>query len=198
MGDGIDPSTDPNPNPFAPACVTNSTCHDWRLAAERAGDLILGEAYKNGWGYPLIFVEGVSQYPTPDATHANGPYDSYWWGGQLQGVNGNANNPGAPIVLNAGGTSTALGPAVDNQVVYSAHGYGPALAPLSWFNGSTCYVSGCSSSSLADVWENHWAFINTGNVYPWPHNISYPWANTGAKAYTSAPVWIGEFGTGNS
>ncbi len=198
-GDGIDPSTNPNPNPFSPTCISSSTCHDWRLAAERAGDDVLGEASKNGWGSPLIFVEGVSQYPTSTGTPANGPYDFYWDGGELQGVNGNANNAGAPIVLNAGGTAASLGAAVNNQVVYSAHEYGPSLYQQPWFNASTCYMSGCSSSSLADVWNSHWAYIDTGSVNPvWPGHASYPWGNTGATAYTTAPVWIGEFGTGNA
>ncbi len=154
-GDGIDPAANPNPNPFAPACVSSSTCHDWRLAAQRAGDLILGESANKGWGFPLIFVEGISQYPTSTGTPANGPYNFYWQGGELLGVNGNANNPGAPIVLNAGGDATSLGGAVNNQVVYSAHDYGPNLYLQPWFNTSTCYASGCSSSSLADIWETH-------------------------------------------
>lgn len=198
-GDGIDPSSDPNPNPFSPSCVATSSCHDWRLAAERAGDSILGEAAANGWADPLIFVEGISQYPMAAGTQANGPYDFYWWGGQLQGVNGNTNNPGAPIVFNAGGTASSLGAAVNNQIVYSAHDYGPAQFQQSWFNSSTCYMSGCSSSSLADVWNSHWAYVNAGNVSPvWPGHTSYPWSNTGATAYSSAPMWVGEFGTGNT
>jgi endoglucanase len=32
----------------------------------------------------------------------------------------------------------------------------------------------------------------------WPGHSSYPWSNTGSTAYNIAPVWIGEFGTGNS
>jgi len=114
-------------------------------------------------------------------------------------VNGNSANPGAPIVLNAGGNATSLGPAVNNQVVYSAHDYGPALNGQSWFNTSTCYAKGCSSSSLADVWHQFWSYINEGGVNPtWPGHSGYPWSNTGATAYTSAPVWIGEFGVKNS
>ena len=198
-GDGINPATNPNPNPFSPACISSSTCHDWRLASERAGDLILGEAAAHGWDNPLIFVEGISQYPTATGTPANGPYDFYWQGGQLQGVNGNAGNPGAPIVLNAGGTSASLGTAISNQVVYSAHDYGPSLFAQPWFTTDTCYVSGCSPHSLADLWAAHWIFINLGQVNPvWPGHASYPWSNTGATAYPSAPVWLGEFGTGNS
>lgn len=198
-GDGINPAVNPNPNPFAPACVTTGTCHDWRLAAERAGDSILGEAAVRGWDSPLIIVEGVSEYPTPGGTHAAGPYDYYWWGGHLQGVNGNTTNAGAPIVLNAGGNASGLGLPVSNLVVYSAHDYGPTLSAQPWFNGTTCYASGCGASSLADLWTSHWAFIDIGAVNPvWPGHPSFPWANTGATPYSSAPVWLGEFGTANT
>lgn len=198
-GDGISSATNPNPNPFSPTCVSASSCHDWRLAAERAGDSILGDARTRGWSYPLIFVEGVSAYPTASGTQASGPYAGTWWGGDLRGVNGNSGNAGAPIVLNAGGSAGSLGVAVNNQIVYSAHDYGPSLFQQSWFNSSTCYVSGCSSSSLVDTWTALWAYIATPNgINPsWPGHSSYPWSNTGATAYSTAPVWIGEFGTGN-
>ena len=199
-GDGIDPAANPNPNPFAPACVAGSTCHDWRLAAERAGDTILGDASSHGWEYPLIFVEGVSTYPTPAGNMPSGPYDWYWWGGNLLGVNGNSSNPGAPVVLNAGGSASGLGAAVNNQLVYSGHDYGPAEYQQGWFNASTCYRSGCSSSSLADVWKKFWVFPNlAGGVNPvWPGHASYPWGNTGHTGYTQAPVYLGEFGTGKT
>lgn len=200
-GDGIAPATNPNPNPFAPTCVAASTCHDWRLAAERAADTLLGDAVTNGWDKPLFFIEGTGQYPVSGGTAANGPYDFYWWGGDLQGVNGNATNPGAPIVLNAGGTATSLGAAVNTQLVYSAHDYGPSEFAQGWFNSSTCYQSGCSSSSLADVWNTHWAYINAGGVNPFNgqgNQSSYPWGNTGSTPYSQAPMYLGEFGTGNS
>lgn len=199
-GDGIDPAANPNPNPFAPACVATSTCHDWRLAAERAADTLLGDAAGHGWEYPLIIVEGVSTYPTPAGNMPSGPYDWYWWGGNLLGVNGNSANPGAPVVLNAGGSSSALGPAVNNQLVYSGHDYGPSEFQQGWFNASTCYRSGCSSSSLADVWKKFWVFPDlAGGVNPvWPGHASYPWGNTGHTGYTQAPVYLGEFGTGKT
>jgi len=198
-GDGIDPTVNPNPNPFSVTCVSGSTCHDWRLAAERAGDDILGEANAHGWDLPIIFVEGISQYPTATGTPSNGPYDFYWDGGQLQGINGNASNPGAPVVLNAGGNASSLGTAISNQLAYSAHDYGPSLFQQPWFTTDTCYVSGCSPHSLADIWTSHWAFIDLGQINPvWPGHSSYPWGNTGATPYNSTPVWIGEFGTGTS
>lgn len=199
-GDGINPSKNPNPNPFRPACITSSTCKDWRLAAERAADTLLGDALARGWDYPLIFVEGVSHYPQSFGTPAKGPYDTYWWGGNLRGINGNARNPGAPIVLNAGGSARSLGPPVYGQLVYSAHDYGPTLYAQHWFNSTTCYFSGCSGSSLADVWHKFWSHVTvSGGINPvWPGRAAYPWGNTGHVAYSQAPVWMGEFGTGNT
>jgi endoglucanase len=199
-GDGIDPNVNPNPNPFAPACIANSVCHDWRLGAERAADTILGDASGRGWDLPLIFVEGIGQYPASGGTAANGPYNGTWWGGDLEGVNGNSTNPGAPVVLNVGGNATALGPAVTNKLVYSAHEYGPNLFKQSWFNPNTCYTAGCGASSLADTWRKFWAYINLpGGVNPlWPGHAAYPWANTGHTAYTQAPIYMGEFGTENT
>lgn len=199
-GDGIDPAVNPNPNPFTPGCVATSTCRDWRLAAERAGTSVLGAAAARGWAYPLIIVEGNSTYPLPGGTHAAGPYHGTWWGGELRGVNGNATNPGAPVVLNAGGSAAGLGPAVDNQLVYSAHDYGPKEYVQSWENATTCYRSGCGTFSLADVWYGNWAHLTAaGGVAPvWPGRAAYPWANTGHTGYTTAPVFIGELGTGNT
>jgi endoglucanase len=199
-GDGIDSSVNPNPNPFAPSCVASSTCKDWRLAAERAGTRLLGDAAARGWDYPLLFVEGISTYPRSGGTQASGPYDGTWWGGELRGVNGNSTNPGAPVVLNAGGDAGGLGPAVDNQLVYSAHDYGPTEFVQAWENSTTCYRSGCGGSSLADVWYSHWAHLTAANgVNPvWPGHASYPWASTGHTGYSTAPVFIGELGTGNA
>ncbi len=199
-GDGINPAVNPNPNPFAPSCASSSNCFDWRLAAERAGDSILGDAAAHSWSYPLLFVEGTSHFPTASGTQAAGPYASDWWGGNLQGVNGNSGNAGAPIVFNAGGSSSSLGAAVNNQLVYSAHDYGPSLFQQTWFNANTCYKSGCSASSLVDTWTYYWAYIATpGGVNPtWPGHASFPWSNTGATPYSTAPVWVGEFGTGNN
>jgi hypothetical protein len=202
-GDGIDPTVNPNPNPFTPSCVATSTCHDWRLAAERCADTILGEALNNGWDYPLIFVEGVQAFPIDGGTHASGPYEFTNWGGNLIGVNGTSLTPGAPIVLNAGGNATSLGPPVNNKLVYSVHDYGPMIDNNpNWFNSGTCYRDGCNPnrlSSLASRWRYIWAYVNfTGGINPaWPGHAAYPWANTGHTGYSQAPLHIGEFGTGN-
>src|SRR5208282_2935143 len=92
----------------------------------------------------LICVEGIQTY--------NG--DSDWWGGNLEGAGS------FPIVLN-----------VANQLVYSAHDYGPNLSGQPWFNGSTTY------SSLAATWTKYWGYLAINGT---------------------APVWVGEFGSTNT
>ena len=56
------------------------------------------------------------------------------------------------------------------HVVYSAHDYGPVLFQQAWFNSST------TSASLDAVWNKYWGYI---------------------YANSTAPLWVGEFGTGN-
>jgi endoglucanase len=92
----------------------------------------------------LVFVEGTDC--------VNGDCD--WWGGNLEGVQQ------YPVSLN-----------VANQLVYSAHDYGPTEYGQSWFNGST------TASSLNAVWTKYWAYISQNKI---------------------APVWLGEFGTTNN
>ncbi len=92
----------------------------------------------------LIFVEGNDCY---DGTCG-------WQGGNLIGVATN------PVTLS-----------VPNQLVYSAHDYGPDLYQQSWFNSST------TPASLDAVWNRYWAYISAGGT---------------------APVWVGEFGTDNT
>ena len=93
--------------------------------------------------------------------------------------------------------------------MYVTRDYGPDLSAADWFTGSTCYRLGCapkgSPSGLADLWCQRWAYIDlppgqygacTGGIQPHSWTAS-TWKNTGAVPYTQAPVWIGEFGTGN-
>ena len=61
---------------------------------------------------------------------------------------------------------------VPNQLAYSAHDYGPALFRQPWFNFDTT-----SAGSLSSAWNQFWGYISS----------------TG-----TAPVWLSEFGTGNS
>ena len=58
-----------------------------------------------------------------------------------------------------------------NHLVYSAHDYGPSTYQQNWFNGST------TAASLNTVWNTHWGYVSQTNI---------------------APVWLGEFGTGNN
>lgn len=196
-GDDL-PVFHPNPDPFSPPCVAPpATCKDWRLAAERAGTTLLGDAVAHGWPLRLIIVEGIGRYPADGTTPVQNITDQGWWGGMLEGPRGNSTNPGAPIVLNNGWDSAnGLGEAVYNQLVYSSHDYGPDLSGQPWFNGSTCYAAGCGSSSLVDVWYQEWAYL-TDQINP-VSSGAYPWANTGHVAYNAAPLLVGEFGTGNS
>jgi hypothetical protein len=58
-----------------------------------------------------------------------------------------------------------------------------------------------------NLWCQQWAYIAlppgrygscVGGVTPsFTEGKAYPWQNTGSIPYTQAPVWIGEFGTGN-
>jgi endoglucanase len=88
----------------------------------------------------LIFVEGVDMFDN----------DFYWWGGNLEGVHS------APVKLS-----------VPNQLVYSAHDYGPTESGQSWFTPEM------SPKSLSAVWMRHWGYISQQGI---------------------APVWLGEFG----
>ena len=92
----------------------------------------------------LIFVEGNDCYSGTCG----------WQGGNLMGVASH------PVVLN-----------VANQLVYSAHDYGPSLYQQPWFNSST------TQSSLNAVWNKYWGYISADGT---------------------APVWLGEFGTDNN
>ncbi len=122
---------------------TGDTAHDWRLAAQTAGNAILGVNPNL-----LIIVEGISNWVTPSGTTV-----SDWWGGNLQ-----------PVASFPVGLNTA------NRLVYSAHDYGPHEFQQSWFNSNTTY------NSLAAVWDTNFGYISKNNT---------------------APVWVGEFGTGN-
>ncbi|HEY2231997.1 MAG TPA: glycoside hydrolase family 5 protein [Candidatus Angelobacter sp.] len=120
----------------------SDSTRDWRLAAQRAGNTVLSINPKL-----LIFVEGVDC--VTDCIN-----DRDWWGGNLEGVAQN------PVILNT-----------PNQLVYSAHDYGPLDFQQPWFNSST------TQASLEAKWNMFWGYIYAQNI---------------------APVWVGEFGTGNN
>jgi len=137
---GMDLRNEPHNATSGGACWgCGTTTNDWQLAAQRAGNAILGIN-----PHLLIFVEGTDCF--------NGDCD--WWGGNLQGV------AQFPVTLK-----------VANQLVYSAHDYGPSLFQQSWFNSST------TAATLQAHWVKDFAFIYNNKT---------------------APVWLGEFGTGNN
>ena len=112
---------------------------DWHAAAQRAGNAI--QAIAPHW---LIVVEGIGG-STPGQK-----VDTHWWGGNLEGVRY------APVRLSR-----------PDQLVYSAHEYGPSVYQQPWF----------SSPDMAAVlrrrWEDEFGFIAQQGI---------------------APVLIGEFG----
>lgn len=117
---------------------TGNQATDWRLAAERAGNAIL--SVNPNW---LIIVEGIEK-------NVQGFSDSYWWGGNLKGV---ANYP---VRLN-----------VPNQLVYSAHDYGPGVSNQTWFSDPSF------PNNMPGIWDAYWGYISKQNI---------------------APVIVGEFG----
>lgn len=136
---GVDLRNEPHNANSGGACWSGcGPARDWRQAAERGGNAVLGINPSL-----IVFVEGTDAVDN----------DFYWWGGNLQGVRH------APVRL-----------AVSNQLVYSAHDYGPNEYHQNWFNGAT-------AASLEAVWNRHWGFISREGI---------------------APVWVGEFGTSNS
>lgn len=56
------------------------------------------------------------------------------------------------------------------HLVYSAHDYGPSVSPQPWFTPAT------TPASLQQHWVEQWAYLEQQGI---------------------APVWLGEFGTGN-
>lgn len=84
---------------------TKNAATDWRLAAERAGNAILG--VNPNW---LIVVEGVEK-------NVPGQKLNHWWGANLEGVSK------YPVRLKRTG-----------KLVYSLHEYGAGVFNQPWFN----------------------------------------------------------------
>ena len=88
----------------------------------------------------LIVVEGVDKVGD----------DQYWWGGNLMGAKDN------PVRLSQ-----------PDQLVYSAHDYGPGVYRQGWFDAPNF------PENMPDLWTKHWAYLNQTDT---------------------APVLLGEFG----
>ncbi len=125
---GVDLRNEPHNADRGGACWDCGGQNDWHTAAQRAGNAVLAVNPRL-----LIFVEGVDSYAG----------DTYWWGGNLEGVRR------SPVHLS-----------IPNRLVYSAHEYGPTEYSQPWFNTST------SPATLASIWRRHWAFISESGIAP--------------------------------
>ena len=146
---GVDLRNEPHSNDSSGSCWTGDTgaggCQESLTARNwPVAATTAGNAVLAINPHLLVFVEGVDCYSGVCG----------WQGGNLIGVGSH------PVTLSAA-----------NQVVYSAHDYGPNLFQQSWFNANT------TASSLNAVWNQYWGYISSGGT---------------------APVWVGEFGTTNN
>jgi len=101
---------------------------DWAAAAERAGNAVLAVA--PDW---LVLVEGVAEYGG----------ETYWWGGDLRGVQTR------PIVLDR-----------PEQLVYSPHTYSADVADQPWHDAPDY------PANLPAIWDEHFGFIHHDNLGP--------------------------------
>ncbi|GAA3836303.1 cellulase family glycosylhydrolase [Sphaerisporangium flaviroseum] len=130
--------TEPNSTGACWGC--GDTARDWRLAAERAGNAILG--VQPNW---LIFVEGVS---CPSGGNANA-WDNIpdepcgWWGGNLSKARD------FPVRLN-----------VANRLVYSPHEYATSVYRQSWFDDPTY------PANMPAIWDRFWGYLHKENIAP--------------------------------
>ncbi|WP_433537630.1 cellulase family glycosylhydrolase [Micromonospora sp. CA-249363] len=118
------------------------TTRDWRLAAERAGNAILG--VQPNW---LIFVEGVS-CPSGGLSNVwdNDPSndeDCGWWGGNLSKAGQ------FPVRLN-----------VPNRLVYSPHEYATSVYRQTWFDAPDY------PANLPAIWDKYWGYLYKQNIAP--------------------------------
>ncbi|MFD2764673.1 cellulase family glycosylhydrolase [Micromonospora eburnea] len=118
------------------------TNRDWRLAAERAGNAILG--VQPNW---LIFVEGVS---CPSGGESNvwdgdpsNDEDCGWWGGNLTKAKD------FPVRLN-----------VANRLVYSPHEYATSVYRQAWFDDPTY------PANMPAIWDKYWGYLYKQNIAP--------------------------------
>ncbi|MFG1672566.1 cellulase family glycosylhydrolase [Micromonospora sp. NPDC049282] len=118
------------------------TARDWRLAAERAGNAILG--VQPNW---LIFVEGVS-CPSGGLSNVwdNDPSndeDCGWWGGNLSKAGQ------FPVRLN-----------VANRLVYSPHEYATSVYRQAWFDDPSY------PANMPAIWDRYWGYLYKQNIAP--------------------------------
>ncbi|GAB3173213.1 endoglucanase [Micromonospora palomenae] len=118
------------------------TARDWRLAAERAGNAILG--VQPNW---LIFVEGVS-CPSGGLSNVwdgdpSNDEDCGWWGGNLTKAKD------FPVRLN-----------VANRLVYSPHEYATSVYRQTWFDAPDY------PANMPAIWDRYWGYLHKQNIAP--------------------------------
>jgi endoglucanase len=118
------------------------TARDWRLAAERAGNAILG--VQPNW---LIFVEGVS-CPSGGLSNVwdgdpSNDEDCGWWGGNLSKAGE------FPVRLSVAG-----------RVVYSPHEYATSVYNQPWFSAPDY------PANMTAIWDHYWGYLYKQNIAP--------------------------------
>jgi endoglucanase len=131
-----------NPNATGACWGCGDTNRDWRLAAERAGNAILG--VQPNW---LIFVEGVS-CPSGGLSNVwdNDPSNDEscgWWGGNLS---------------KAGEFPVRL--SVANRLVYSPHEYATSVYHQDWFDEPNY------PANMPALWDGFWGYLYKQNIAP--------------------------------
>lgn len=120
---------------------------NWKAAAEKAGNIILDVN-----PHALIVIEGIQIYPKDIGSNNfismnEDDYYNSWWGGNLRAVRD------YPIDFGS--------EALNKQVVYSPHDYGPAVYQQPWF------YEGFSYDSLKkDYWYDSWLYIDDEKIAP--------------------------------
>ncbi len=87
----------------------------------------------------IIFCEGVGQYDG----------DSYWWGGQLEGV------AARPVKLGRAG-----------RLAYAPHEYGQSVGHQDWLAYDGQKPPANYPMNLYAIWKPVWGFIYEGNIAP--------------------------------
>ena len=131
-----------NPNATGACWGCGDPARDWRLAAERAGNAILG--VNPNW---LIFVEGVS-CPSGGLSNTwdndtSNDEDCGWWGGNLTKAGE------FPVRLN-----------VANRLVYSPHEYATSVYHQKWFDAPDY------PANMPAIWDKYWGYLYKQNIAP--------------------------------
>lgn len=121
--------------------------NNWKKVAEKAGKAILGEN-----PHALIVIEGIQIYPLDIKSNNfrstnDEDYHNTWWGANLMAVRD------YPIDLGSA--------ALNAQIVYSPHDYGPLVYMQPWFEKDFTY-----ESLKKEAWTPFWLYINDEGIAP--------------------------------